>query len=55
MTFQSIAPIKPKRKNQKILHIKLRLCKVVEYFEGATSNCFTRSSRRVKNGASFRK
>ena len=33
MTFQGIAPIKPRRKNQKILHIKLRLSKVVEYFE----------------------
>ena len=55
MTFQSIAMIKPKRKNQKILHIKLRLSKVVEYFEDATSNCFTRYLKKVKNGPSFRK
>ena len=55
MTFQSIASIKPKRKNQKVLHIKLSLSKVVEYFEGATSNCFTRSSRKVENGTQFGK
>ena len=54
MTFQGIAPIKPRRKNQKILHIKLRLSKVVEYFEN-TSNCLIRSSRKVENGTSFRK
>ena len=53
MTFQSIAPINPKRKNQTILHLKLRLSKVVEYFEGTTSNCFTRSSTKVENGTSF--
>ena len=53
MTFQSIAPIKPKRKNKKILCIKLRLSKMVEYFNGATSNCFTRSLRKVENGTSF--
>lgn len=50
MTFQSIAQIKPKLKNQRNLHIKLRLSKLVEYFEGATSNCFTRSSRKAENG-----
>ena len=33
MTFQGIVQIKPGRKNQKILHIKLGLSKVVEYFE----------------------
>ena len=36
-TFKSIAQIKPKLKNKKIWHIKLRLSKVVEYFDGATS------------------
>ena len=55
MTFQSIAQIKPKLKNQRNLHIKLRLSKVVEYFEGTTSNCFTRSSRKVGNKTSFGK
>ena len=48
MTFQSTAQIKPKCKNQKLLHIKLGLSKVVEYFEGPTSNCLTKSSRKVK-------
>ena len=55
MTFRSIAPIKPKRKNKRILHIKLRLRKVVEYFERAASNYFTRSPRKVKNDTTFRK
>ena len=55
MTFESIAQIKPKLKNQRNLHIKLRLSKLVEYFEGATSNCFTRSSRKVDNSTSFGK
>ena len=55
MTFRSIAPIKPKRKNKKTRHIKLRLGKVAEYFERAASNCFTRSPRKVKNGTTFRK
>ena len=55
MMFQSIAQIKPKRKNQKILYLKLRLSKVVEHFENATSNIFTRSSRKVKKSTLFRK
>ena len=49
MTFQSIAPIKPKRKNQ------ITFMKSGRIFEDATTNCFTRSSRKVKNGTSSRK